>query len=49
MKGVKNMRQRALKRDGEDRMKGRKMRGEEKETEDDVLEVGTSAFSPNTA
>lgn len=60
MKGVKNMRQKILKRDREDKTKrGGEGEGEEgwggreggrgRGTQDDVLEAGTSAFSPNTA
>lgn len=54
LKGVKNMTQKILKRDREDETKregggagreGRRGRG----TQDDELEAGTSAFSPNTA
>lgn len=51
LKEVKNLRQRALERGREDKMKG--WRGGEwgrgRGAEDDVLEAGTSAFSPNTA
>lgn len=52
LKEVKNLRQKTLERGREDKMKGQ--RGGEwgrggRGTADDVLEAGTSAFSPNTA